>query len=71
MATKILEVQYKLQYLALEDLKSSFNQKVTNRPIAFHSTINHQHPALIQSVQRISMVVLVFIDHIYTMLIKQ
>jgi len=47
------------------------NRKVTNRPIAFHYTIDHQHPALIQSIQPISMIVLVFIDHIYTMLIKQ
>ena len=66
MATNILEVHYKLQqYLALEDLKSFCNQKVTNRPVAFHYTINHQHPALILSIQPISMVVLVFIDHKY------
>jgi len=47
------------------------NQKMTNRPIAFLYTINHQHPALIQSIQPTSMVVLVFIDHIYTKLNKQ
>jgi len=65
MATNILEVQYKLQYLALEDLKRFSNQKVTDRFTAFYCTINHQHQALIQSVQQICMVVLVFIEYIY------
>jgi hypothetical protein len=71
MAANILEVQYKLQYLALEDLESFINQQVTNRSIAFHYTNNQQHPALIQRVQSLITGVLVFIDYVYTMSFKQ
>jgi hypothetical protein len=59
------QVQLKLQYLALDDLESSVNQKLTNRPITFDCSINWQHPAWILRVSPLIVGILLvfFVDY--------
>lgn len=45
----LLYIQLELKYLAMHYPESSINQKMTERPITFHYSINCQHPVPIQS----------------------